>query len=181
MELTGERTLPVSRDIAWHALNDTESLKSAVPGCESLTASGENAFDVAVNAAIGPVKARFKGKLELADVQAPESYALRFDMQGGAAGFSRGDARVKLEAVDANTTRMTYVVNASIGGKIAQIGSRLVDAAAATMADRFFTTFAADLAAKYPPVAGAPAVAVAKAPGFFATLWAFLKRLFGGR
>jgi carbon monoxide dehydrogenase subunit G/alkylhydroperoxidase family enzyme len=124
LELTGERTLPVSRDIAWHALNDTESLKSAVPGCESLTASGENAFDVAVNAAIGPVKARFKGRLELADVQAPESYSLRFDMQGGAAGFSRGDARVKLEAIDANTTRMTYAVNASIGGKIAQLAPR---------------------------------------------------------
>jgi len=148
LELMGERTLPVSREIAWQALNDTESLKSAVPGCESIVASGENAFDVAVNAAIGPVKARFKGKLELADVQAPESYTIRFDLQGGAAGFSRGDARVKLEPVDASTTRMTYVVNASIGGKIAQIGSRLVDAASATMADRFFTTFAADLAAK---------------------------------
>lgn len=181
MELTGERTLPVSREIAWHALNDTEALKSAVPGCESIVASGENAFDVAVNAAIGPVKARFKGKLELADVHAPESYTIRFDLQGGAAGFSRGDARVKLEAIDANSTRMTYVVNASIGGKIAQIGSRLVDAASATMADRFFTTFAADLAARHPPAAGAPAVPLPRAPAFFATLWVFLKRLFGSR
>ena len=181
MELTGERTLPVSREIAWHALNDTESLKSAVPGCETIVASGENAFDVAVNAAIGPVKARFKGKLELADVQAPESYTIRFDMQGGAAGFSRGDARVKLDAVDANTTRLTYVVNASIGGKLAQIGSRLVDAASATMADRFFSTFAADLAAKHPPAAGTVTVPVATAPGFFATLWAFLEGLYGGR
>jgi uncharacterized protein len=181
VELTGERTLPVSREIAWHALNDTESLKSAVPGCETIVASGENAFDVAVNAAIGPVKARFKGKLELADVQAPESYTIRFDMQGGAAGFSRGEARVKLDAVDTNTTRLTYVVNASIGGKLAQIGSRLVDAASATMADRFFSTFAADLAAKHPPAAGTPTVLVAQAPGFFATLWVFLKRLFRGR
>ncbi|HQR72790.1 MAG TPA: carbon monoxide dehydrogenase subunit G [Burkholderiaceae bacterium] len=181
MELNGERTLPVSRDNAWKALNDIEALKSAVPGCESFSPAGDNAFDVAVNAAIGPVKARFKGRIELADVNAPESYTIRFDMQGGAAGFSRGEARVKLEAMDASTTRMNYAVNASIGGKIAQVGSRLVDAASATMADRFFATFAADLAAKYPPVAGAPAVPVARAPGFFATLWSFLRRLFGGQ
>ena len=179
MELKGERTLPVSRERAWSALNDIDALKAAVPGCESFVATGENAYDVVVNAAIGPVKARFKGKIELADVQAPESYAIRFDMQGGAAGFSRGEARVRLEAVDAHSTRMLYDVNASIGGKIAQIGSRLVDAASATMADRFFGAFAADLAAKYPAPAGAPAVVVAR-PGFFATLWAFLKRLFGG-
>jgi carbon monoxide dehydrogenase subunit G len=181
MELKGERTLPVSRERAWNALNDTEALKAAVPGCETLVPSGDNAYEVAVNAAIGPVKARFKGKLELAEVNAPESYTIRFDMQGGAAGFSRGDARVRLDAIDAQSTRMTYAVNASIGGKIAQVGSRLVDAAAATLADRFFATFAADLAAKYPAAAGEPAVVVAAAPGFFATLWAFIRRLFGGR
>lgn len=181
MELNGERTLPVGRETAWKALNDVEALKAAVPGCESLVPSGDNALDVVVNAAIGPVKARFKGKLELADINAPESYTIRFDMQGGAAGFSRGDARVRLEPVDAATTRMVYAVNASIGGKIAQVGSRLVDAASATMADRFFSAFAADLAQRYPPPAGAAAVPVARAPGFFATLWAFLKRLFGGK
>ena len=179
MELKGERLLPVSREDAWAALNDIEALKAAVPGCESFVAAGENAYDVVVNAAIGPVKARFKGRIELADVQAPESYAIRFDMQGGAAGFSRGEARVRLEAVEAHATRMLYEVNASIGGKIAQIGSRLVDAASATMADRFFSTFAADLAAKYPPPDGAPAVVPAR-PGFFSTFWAFLKRLLGG-
>jgi uncharacterized protein len=181
MELKGERTLPVGRELAWQALNDTEALKAAVPGCETLVPSGVNGYDVAVNAAIGPVKARFKGKLELADVNAPESYTIRFDMQGGAAGFSRGEARVQLDAIDANSTRMTYAVNASIGGKIAQVGSRLVDAAAATLADRFFATFAADLAAKYPPAAGAPAAPVPAAPGFFAMLWAFVRRLFGAR
>jgi carbon monoxide dehydrogenase subunit G len=179
VELKGERTLPVSRERAWAALNDIDALKAAVPGCESFVATGEKAYDVVVNAAIGPVKARFKGKIELADVRAPESYAIRFDMQGGAAGFSRGGARVRLETVDAHSTRMLYDVNASVGGKIAQIGSRLVDAASATMADRFFSAFAADLAAKYPAPAGAPVVVVAR-PGFFATLWAFFKRLFGG-
>ena len=127
-----------------------------------------------MNAAIGPVKARFKGKLELADIQAPESYTIRFDMQGGAAGFARGDARVRLEALEANSTGMHYLVNASIGGKLAQVGSRLVDAASAAMADRFFGAFAADLANRYPSAASA-AVPVRR-PGFFATLWTFLRR-----
>jgi carbon monoxide dehydrogenase subunit G len=182
VELKGERTLPVARTVAWQALNDTEALKAAVPGCESISPAGENAFDVAVSAAIGPVKARFKGTLQLEDVRPPESYAIRFDLQGGPAGFSRGVARVSLGEVDAATTQMSYVVDASIGGKLAQIGSRLVDAAAATMADRFFATFAADLAARHPPPAGAPpAAAPPAAPGLLATLWAFLKRLFGGR
>ena len=181
MELKGERSLPVDRTTAWAALNNVEALKAAVPGCESITRIDDSHLDVAVNAAIGPVKSRFKGKLELADVVPPESYTIRFDLQGGPAGFSRGEARVRLDAVDAATTRMSYVVNASIGGKIAQVGSRLVDAAAATMADRFFATFAADLAAMHPPATGAPPVAVPRAPGFFATLWSFLKRLFGGQ
>jgi carbon monoxide dehydrogenase subunit G len=184
VELKGERTLPVARSVAWQALNDTEALKAAVPGCESIEPTGDNAFDVAVTAAIGPVKARFKGTLKLEDVQPPASYAIRFDLQGGAAGFSRGVARVALSEVDAATTRMSYAVDASIGGKLAQIGSRLVDAASATMADRFFATFAADLAARHPPAVGAPAStapAATAAPGFFATLWAFIKRLFGAR
>ena len=179
MELNGEQVLPVARELAWKALNDVDALKAAVPGCESFVPAGENAYDVVVNAAIGPVKARFKGKLQLADVQPPESYTIRFDMQGGPAGFSRGDARVRLDPVDANSTRMVYNVNASIGGKLAQVGSRLVDAASATMADRFFSAFAADLANRYPRSDGTPAQVV-RPPGFFATLWAFLKRLFKG-
>jgi carbon monoxide dehydrogenase subunit G len=179
VQLKGERTLPVGRELAWAALNDVDALKGAVPGCETIVPAGENAFDVVVNAAIGPVKARFKGKLVLADVNAPESYTIRFDMQGGAAGFSRGEARVRLDAVDTGTTRMQYDVDASVGGKLAQIGSRLVDAASATMADRFFSVFAADLAARHPPSSGAPASPVVR-PGFLATLWAFIKRLVRG-
>jgi len=178
VELKGERVLPVSREVAWKALNDVDVLKAAVPGCESLVLAGDNGYDVVVNAAIGPVKARFKGKLELADVEAPESYTIRFDMQGGPAGFARGDARVRLEAIEAQLTRMQYLVNASIGGKLAQVGSRLVDAASGAMADRFFGAFAADLANRYPSTAGAAAV---RRPGFFATLWTFLKRFFGGQ
>jgi len=180
VELKGERMLPVGREVAWAALNDVDALKAAVPGCESIVPAGESALDVVVNAAIGPVKARFKGKLQLADVNAPGSYTIRFDMQGGQAGFSRGEARVRLEAVDASTTQMSYDVDASIGGKLAQIGSRLVDAASATLADRFFSTFAADLAAKHPPAPGAAAAPAPRPPGFFGTLWAFLRRLIGG-
>lgn len=186
MELKGERALPVARDIAWAALNDVDALKAAVPGCESFVATGENTFDVAVNAAIGPVKARFKGKLELADVKPPESYAIRFDMQGGAAGFSRGTAQVVLVEQGDAATLMRYVVDASVGGRIAQIGSRLVDAASATLADRFFASFAADLAAKHPPAATAAGEPVgapppAARPGLFASIIDFLRRLFGSR
>jgi len=187
MELKGERTLPVARDIAWAALNDVEALKAAVPGCESFTATGDNTYDVAVNAAIGPVKARFKGKLELHDVKPPESYTIRFDMQGGTAGFSRGNAQVQLVEQGPAVTLMRYVVDASVGGRIAQIGSRLVDAASATLADRFFASFAADLAAKHPPAVPPGATAEPAAapspgrPGFFASLIDFFKRLFGSR
>lgn len=185
MELKGERTLPVAREIAWAALNDVDALKAAVPGCETFVATGDNSYDVAVNAAIGPVKARFKGKLELADVVPPASYSIRFDLQGGTAGFSRGTARVELVEQGAAATLMRYVVDASVGGRIAQIGSRLVDAASATLADRFFATFAADLAARHPPIAAAGESAAAPAPvqrpGLWAALREFFRRLFGGR
>jgi hypothetical protein len=180
MEMKGERLLPVDTETAWRELNDTEALKAAVPGCESLTPAGENAYEVVVNAAIGPVKARFKGRLQLTDVQPPRAYTLNFDLQGGAAGFSRGQAKVALEPAGARETTMRYEVQASIGGKLAQIGSRLVDAGAATMADKFFATFATQLSIKYPRPAGEPAPAAAQpAPGFWAMVWTFLKILFG--
>lgn len=180
MELDGERVLPVERSIAWQALNDTEILKAAVPGCESIMPLSGTTYEVIVNAAIGPVKSRFKGNLELHDIIAPDSYAVRFDLQGSA-GFARGTAKVSLSDAEARSTRMTYSVNTSIGGKIAQIGSRLVDAAAATMTDRFFETFAAQLAARFPASVEQPgAASTLRVPGFWATLVAFLRRLFTG-
>jgi carbon monoxide dehydrogenase subunit G len=178
VELKGERVLPVDRTTAWQELNNVEALKAAVPGCESLAAIGEGEYEVAVNAAIGPVKSLFKGKMKISDAIPPESYAVAFDLHGGLAGFARGQAKVALHEAAARETRMVYEVNSSVGGKIALVGSRLVDAAAATMSDRFFATFAAQLAAKYPQ-AGPAAAEAPKIPGFFATLWAFLKRLFG--
>lgn len=179
MELKGERTLPVDRATAWKELNDIDSLKAAVPGCETLAALGGDEYEVAVNAAIGPVKALFKGKMKISDAVPPESYAISFDLHGGLSGFARGQANVALNEAGPRETRMVYAVKSTIGGKIAMVGSRLVDAAAATMSERFFTVFAAQLAGKYPPPAGAPAAATVEVPGFFATLWVFLKRLFG--
>ena len=184
MELKGERLLPAGRDAAWKALNDVDVLKLCVPGCESITATGENQYEVAMTAAIGPVKSRFKGKMELADIQPPSAYTLKFDGSGGAAGFARGEAKVELAQVSANETRLVYVANAQVGGKLAQVGSRLIDAASGAMADKFFEAFAGQLAARAAPAAaGAPPPAAPPQAtlGFWSLFKAFLKRLFGGR
>ncbi|WP_011296610.1 CoxG family protein [Cupriavidus necator] len=146
MEMNQSQRLPVPQQVAWEALNDTALLKQCIPGCESIEPDGENAYQLALTAAVGPVKARFKGRMALQDIQAPHSYAIQFDGQGGAAGFGKGSARVTLEP-DGDETVLTYVVNAQVGGKIAQIGSRLVDAAARKMADAFFTRFTEALSA----------------------------------
>ena len=145
MELTESHTLPVPQWRAWEALNDTAILKACIPGCESIEADGENAYAVALVAAVGPVKARFKGRMQLSDVDAPNSYRIVFEGQGGAAGFGKGDAHVKLEPASDETTTLIYTANAQVGGKLAQIGSRLVDAAARKIAGEFFKRFGAQL------------------------------------
>jgi hypothetical protein len=183
VELKGERLLAAGRATAWAALNDTEMLKSCVPGCESITATGENQFDIAMTVAVGPVKAKFKGKLALTDIDAPNAYTMKFDASGGPTGFARGEARVTLTEVAAQQTKLVFVANAHVGGKLAQVGSRLIDAAAGATADKFFEAFGAQLAARCAPVAeagGAPATPVAAVKiGFFSLLLAFLRRLFG--
>jgi hypothetical protein len=183
MELKGERTLPSDQNTAWAALTDVEVLKNCIPGCETFTALDGNRYEMAMTAAIGPVKSRFKGTLDMADIEAPNHYTLKFDGSGGAAGFARGEARVELQAISATETRLSYAANAHVGGKLAQVGSRLIDAAAGATADKFFEAFSAQLAAR---AAAAGAAAPLKAPppaGF--SLWslflAFLKRLFGGK
>ena len=159
MEMTGTQTLPVSQQIAWEALNDPEILKASITGCDLLERTSDTEFLAGVTAAIGPVKAKFKAKLTLSDVNPPESYTIRFDGQGGAAGFGKGEARVKLIPEGA-ATRLDYSAKANVGGKLAQIGSRLVDAAAKKMADDFFVKFNAELARRNAPtVAIAPAAA----------------------
>ena len=178
MELTGERTLPADRATAWAALNDVELLKLSIPGCESLSALGGNRYEAVVNAAIGPVKARFKGALELADIDAPNGYTLRFDGSGGQAGFARGEARVRLSDGGPGQTHLAYTAQAHIGGKLAQIGSRLVDAASGAMADKFFEAFSAQLAARAAPAGAAGSRAPSAKVGFWSLLLAMLRRLF---
>jgi carbon monoxide dehydrogenase subunit G len=146
MELTETHTLPVPQDRAWEALNDTAMLKACIPGCDSIEADGDNAYAVGMTAAVGPVKARFKGRMELTDIDAPHTYTIVFEGQGGAAGFSKGTAKVNLEpGEDADTTKLTYSAHAQVGGKLAQIGSRLVDGAARKIAGEFFKRFGAKL------------------------------------
>jgi len=140
MEMTGEQLIPASQQETWDALNDPQVLKQCVPGCEAIDPAGENQYQVLMVARVGPVSAKFKGKLTLSDIKAPDSYAIAFEGQGGAAGFAKGAAKVRLSA-EGNNTKLSYEVKASVGGKLAQIGSRLVDAAAKKVADDFFRNF----------------------------------------
>ena len=138
--MTGEQLIPASQQDTWKALNDPEVLKACVPGCESITKVNENEYQVQMTARVGPVSAKFRGRLSLFDIKPPTSYSLAFEGQGGAAGFAKGAAQVKL-APKENQTVLAYDVKANVGGKLAQIGSRLVDAAAKKVADEFFGNF----------------------------------------
>jgi carbon monoxide dehydrogenase subunit G len=141
VEMTGEQLIPASQQDTWAALNDPEVLKACVPGCESITLVNENEYQVNMTAKVGPVSAKFRGRLSLSDIKPPQSYALAFEGQGGAAGFAKGGASVRLTATGPKETRLAYDVKANVGGKLAQIGSRLVDAAAKKVADDFFQNF----------------------------------------
>src|SRR3954447_1767919 len=163
MELNGERTIPASIDATWAALNDPETLKACIAGCESLERVGDDGFVAVVAMKIGPVSARFKGNLKLTNVQPPTSYTINFDGQGGVAGFGKGSADVALAAIDPGTTRLSYRARATVGGKMAQIGSRLIDATAAKITDDFFKAFEAQLQARVPIAEGvAPTVVAAR-------------------
>ena len=179
MQLTNQQTLPVTQAQAWDALNDISLLRAAIPGCEGITPTGENQYEVLITAAIGPVKAKFKGKLQLENLQPPTSYTLRFDGQGGAAGHGKGQADIRLEAIDAHSTLLHYTAQASVGGKIAQIGSRLVDMAAQKMATEFFESFNTKLQERYPVIAAAAAPTRAAQQGLLERIGAWLRKLFG--
>jgi uncharacterized protein len=163
MELTESYTLPVPQQRTWEALNDTAILRASIPGCESIVADGENAFALSMAASVGPVKARFKGRMLLTDINAPQTYTIVFEGQGGVAGFGKGNARVTLELGGAEATRLTYTASAEVGGKLAQIGSRLVDGAARKLAGEFFKRFTALVTAE--TGADAPAETAAPADG----------------
>ena len=150
MEMKGEQLVPATQQATWEALNDPQVLKACVPGCESITPACDNAYEVLMVARVGPVSAKFKGKLTLSDIVPPQSYSLSFEGQGGAAGFAKGGAQVRL-AGEGSSTKLSYDVKANVGGKLAQIGSRLVDAAAKKVADDFFRNFNEKVAALHGP------------------------------
>jgi carbon monoxide dehydrogenase subunit G len=174
MELQGERLIPASVDTTWAALNDPEVLKACIAGCESLERTGEDSLVAVVALKVGPVSARFKGNLSMTNVQPPNSYTINFDGQGGVAGFGKGSADVALTA-EGEQTRLKYSARATVGGKMAQIGSRLIDATAAKITEDFFKAFEAHLqpaAVPGPEVAVAPAApAVTEPDGSIAKLW----------
>ena len=138
MEMKAQQSIAAGRRRVWDALNDPEALKAAIPGCESFERSGENQFTARITNRIGPVKASFSFIIELSDLDPPNSYLLHSKGQGGAAGFANGSARVSLED-DGDNTVLNYELDASVGGKLAQLGGRLIDGAAKKLADEFFS------------------------------------------
>jgi carbon monoxide dehydrogenase subunit G len=161
MEMQSCRTVPAAVPAVWAALNDPAFLKDCIPGCETIEPDGANAYRIAMAVRIGPVAAKFNGRMQLSDIDPPKGYTLSFEGQGGAAGFAKGAAKVGL-APDQNgaASTMSYTVTAQVGGKIAQIGSRLVDGAAQKLADDFFARFSDKVAAR----AGAVPAAAAGEP-----------------
>ena len=141
MDMKDSRVINAPQANVWAALNDPATLKQCIIGCDSLEATADGTFVAAMSVKVGPVSAKFKGKLQLENVQAPNSYTLKFEGQGGPAGFANGTAGVSLTAETPSTTRLDYTAHAMIGGKLAQVGSRLVDAAARKIADDFFSKF----------------------------------------
>jgi hypothetical protein len=140
MHLVGQRRLAVGRERAWSALNDPEILRAAIPGCESIERTGDGEYLVIMTSALGPVKAKFRGRLKLENVVVPESYTLRFEGEGAAAGFAKGAADVKLSG-DGAETLLDFSADAQVGGRLAQVGSRLIDPAAHKLVDEFFEAF----------------------------------------
>jgi carbon monoxide dehydrogenase subunit G len=155
MEMTGERRIAAPRERVWEALNDPAVLQAAIPGCESVERTGENEFQARVAVKLGPMSARFGGKVQLSNINPPVSYTISGEGQGGAMGFAKGGADVALDEVGPAETLLRYSAKAQVGGKMAQLGARLIDSTAKSMADQFFDRFAAQLA---PPagVGGAP-------------------------
>jgi len=161
MELTESYTLPISQQCTWEALNDIAVLRASIPGCESIEVERENVFALSMSASVGPVKARFKGRMLLTDIDAPQTYTIVFEGQGGMAGFGKGSARVTLEPAGNEATKLTYTASLQIGGRLAQIGSRLVDGAARKLAGEFFRRFIAQVSGDGDAEAAAQAVATA--------------------
>lgn len=156
MDMQASRQLGVTQQQAWDALNDPEVLKTCIPGCDRVEATGDNQYAVGMALKIGPVSAKFSGKITLSEIVAPSSYTISFEGQGGPAGHGKGNAQVKLTPNDAGCD-LAYTVHAQVGGKVAQLGQRLIDGAAKGMAEDFFKRFDEEMQRRY-PAAAAPAL-----------------------
>ncbi len=140
MEMNGQQTIALSQRETWQALNDPEVLKACIPGCEAFDKVSDTQYHLTMRARIGPVSARFKGLMTLADVDPPRGYTIGFEGQGGIAGFAKGHAEVAL-APEGEATQLSYSAKAMIGGKLAQLGARLIDGVSRKLANDFFTAF----------------------------------------
>jgi len=149
MDMQGTRQLAISQQQAWDALNDPAVLKTCIPGCDKVEPLGDNQYAIGMALKIGPVSARFSGKITLSDINPPASYKINFEGQGGPAGFGKGDSAVTLTP-NADGCELAYTVHASVGGKIAQLGQRLIDGAARSMAEDFFKRFDNEMQRQYP-------------------------------
>lgn len=169
MQMQGERVIGADRATVWVALNDPEVLKACIPGCQELEKTSDTSFEATVVQKVGPVKATFKGAVALSDIDPERSYRISGEGKGGAAGFASGGADVRLEDTEGGT-KLSYEVEAKVGGKLAQIGSRLIDGFAKKLADQFFDRFRD--AVEGPEAQDGAAEAVPEKAGFF-------KRTFG--
>ncbi|WP_368414815.1 carbon monoxide dehydrogenase subunit G [Falsiroseomonas sp.] len=150
MEMTGERQIAAPRQRVWEALNDPAVLKAAIPGCDSVERTGDDSFEAKVSVKLGPMSAKFGGKVQLTNINPPASYTISGEGSGGAMGFAKGGADVSLEDVGPKATVLRYSVKAQVGGKMAQLGARLIDSTAKSMADQFFDRFAAQVSPPAP-------------------------------
>jgi carbon monoxide dehydrogenase subunit G len=165
MEMNGSRQIAAPREVVWAALNDPEVLKSAIPGCQELSGSPDEGFAATVKQKVGPVSATFQGRVQLADIVPLTSYTISGEGKGGAAGFAKGSAAVSLADSEGGTL-LTYEVTAHVGGKLAQLGSRLIDGFAKKMADAFFDNFRTAVEPPVEPV-GDEVATGDKPPGWF--------------
>ena len=168
MDMTGEQLIALPQQRVWEALNDPHVLKDCIPGCETMDKVSDVEYRVVLSAAVGPVKAKFNGKLLLSDLDPPNTYALSFEGSGGAAGFGKGNCKVSLSPAEGGT-RLAYTAHATIGGKLAQVGSRLIDGVARKMADDFFAKFNERVVPTLQPSVAPAAATKAKIP-----VWAWV-------
>jgi carbon monoxide dehydrogenase subunit G len=139
--MTGQQLVPLPQAQTWEALNDTEVLKACIPGCDTMEQLPDGRYQLTMSAKVGPVSAKFKGLMTLKDVNAPHAYTVVFEGQGGVAGFAKGQAEMALAPEGEAATRLSYTVKAMIGGKLAQVGARLIDGVARKLANEFFVRF----------------------------------------